>query len=124
MKNSETQTGLENSTARNQFEVHVLFITRDNISGKQTVPAVVRPKTETHDSRVDSGEFDINVKSLKEQVCQFQTQNVQQTTMSTEKVHNYQFPPVTMAETDCFTSKRQLSDRTGVQFSNKNSNNS
>ena len=62
------------------------------------MPAIVRPKTKIHESRVESGELDINAQSLKEQVCQIQTQNVQQTTMSTEKIHNYQFPPGTMAE--------------------------
>ena len=63
------------------------------------MPAVVRPKTKIHESRDDSGDFDINVQSLNEQVCQIQTQNVQQTAMSTEKIHNYQFPLGTMAET-------------------------
>ena len=48
---------------------------------------------------VESGEFDINVKSLKEQVFQIQNQNVQQTAKSTETIHNYQFPAGTMAET-------------------------
>ena len=48
---------------------------------------------------IDSGELDINVQSFKEQVSHIQTQNVQQTAMSTEKIHNYQFPFCTMAET-------------------------
>ena len=63
------------------------------------MPAVLRPKTKIHEPRVDSGELDINVQSLNEQVCQIQIQNVQQTAMSTEKIHNYQFHPATMAET-------------------------
>ena len=98
LKNRETQIGLERSTAQNQSELQVVSTTRDNISGKQTVPAVVRPKTKIHEPRVDSGELDINVQSLKERVCQIQTQNVQQTAMSTEKIHNYQWP-ATMAKT-------------------------
>ena len=93
LKNRETQIGLESSTTQNQSESQVLSATRDNISGKQTIPAVVRPKTKIHEPRVESGEFDIYVQSLKEQVCQIQTQNVQQTERSTEKIHNYQFPP-------------------------------
>ena len=32
-------------------------------------------------------------------MCQIQTQNVQQSAMSTEKIHNCQFPPGTMVET-------------------------
>ena len=63
------------------------------------MPAVVRPKTKIHEPRVESGELDNNLQSLKEQVCQIQTQNVQQTAPSTEKIHSYQFPPGTMAET-------------------------
>ena len=58
------------------------------------MPAVARPKTNIHEPRFESGEFDINVQSLKEQVCQIQTQNVQQTVTSTVKTHNYQFPLV------------------------------
>ena len=99
MKSRETQIGLESSTAQNQSEFQILSSTRDNISGKQTVPAVVRPKTKIHEPRLDSGELDINVQSLKEQVCQIQTQNTQQTAMGTEKIHNYQFPLGAMAET-------------------------
>ena len=99
LKNRETHIGLESSTAQNQSEFQILFTTRDNISGKQTVSAVVRPNTKIHEPRLDSGELDINVQSLKEQVCHIQTQNVQQTAMSTEKTHNYQFPLGTMAET-------------------------
>ena len=99
MKNRETQIGLESSTALNQSEFQTLSTTSDIISGKQTVPAVVRPKTKIHEPRLDSGELDINVQSLKELVCHIQTQNVQQTAMSTEKIHNYQFPLGTMAET-------------------------
>ena len=83
LKNRETQIGLESSTAQNQSEFQILSTKRDKISGKQTVPAVVRPKTKIHDPRLDSGELDINVQSLKEQVCHIQTQNVQQTAMST-----------------------------------------
>ena len=41
-------------------------------------------------------QLDINVQSLKGQVCQIQIQNVQQTAMSTENIHNYQCPPATM----------------------------
>ena len=63
------------------------------------MPAVVRPEMKIHEPRLDSGELDINVQILKEQVCQYQTQNVQQTAMSTENFHNYQFPLGTMAET-------------------------
>ena len=63
------------------------------------MPAVVRPKTKIHEPRLDSGELDINVQSLKEKVCHIQTQNVQQSAMSTEKIHNYQFALGTMAET-------------------------
>ena len=99
MKNRETQIALESSTAQNQSELQVLSTTRDNISGIQTVPAAVRPKTKIHGPRLDSGELDINVRSLKEQECQIQTQNVQQTAISTERIHNYQFPSGTMAET-------------------------
>ena len=99
MKNREIQIGLESSTAQNQSELQVLSATRDNISGKQSVPAVLRPKMKIHEPRVESGELDNNVQSLKEQVCQIQTQNIQQTAMSTEKIHNYQFPPGTMVET-------------------------
>ena len=99
MKNRETQIGLESSRAQNQSAVQVLPTTKDKISGKQTVPAVVRPKTKVHEPRIDSGELDINVQSLKEQVCQLQTQIVQQTTMILEKIHSYQFLPITMAET-------------------------
>ena len=98
-KNRETQIGLESSTAQNQSEFRILSTTRDKISGNQTVPAVVRPKTKIHEPRLGSGELDINVQSLKEQVCHIQTQNVQQTAMSTEKIHNYQFLLGTMAET-------------------------
>ena len=83
MKTRETQIGLEKSTAQNQSEFQILSTKRDKISGKQTVPAVVRPKTKIHEPRLDSGELDINVQSLKEQVCHIQTQNVQQTAMST-----------------------------------------
>ena len=61
LKNRETQIGLESSTAQNQSEFQILSTTRDNISGKQTVPAVVRPKTKIHEPRLDSGELDINV---------------------------------------------------------------
>ena len=99
LKNRETQISLESSTAQNQSELQILSTKRDNISGKQTEPAVVRPKTKIHEPRIDSGELDINVQSLKEQVCQIQTQNAQQTAMGTEKIHNYQFPLGTMAET-------------------------
>ena len=63
------------------------------------MPAVVRPKTKIHKPRVNSVELDIHVQSLKEQLCQIQTQNVQQTAMSTEKIHNYKCPPVIMAKT-------------------------
>ena len=100
LKNRETQISLESSTAQNQSEFQILSTTRDDISGKQTVPAVVRPKTKIHEPRLDSGELDINVQSLKEQVCHIQTQNVQQTAMSTEKIHNYQFPLGTMIPTE------------------------
>ena len=61
LKNRETQIGLESSTAQNQSKIQILSTTRDNISGKQTVPAVVRPKTKIHEPRLDSGELDINV---------------------------------------------------------------
>ena len=98
LKNRETQIGLVGSTAQNQSELQFLSATRDNISDKQTVTAVVRPEMKIHEPRVDTGECDNNVQSLKEQVCQIQTQNVQQTAMSTEKIHSYQFPPGTMAE--------------------------
>ena len=60
--------------------------------------AVVRRKTKIHEPRVDSGELENNVQTLKEQMCQIQTQNVQQTAMSTEEIHSYQFPSGTMAE--------------------------
>ena len=90
-KNRETQIRCESSTAQNQSEVHVLSTTRDNISSKETAPAVVTPKIENQEPQVDSGELDINVQRLKEQVCQNQTQNVQQAAMSTEKIDNYQF---------------------------------
>ena len=99
MKNRETHIGSESSTAQNQSELQVVSTTRDNINGKQTVPAVVRPKTKFHEPRVDSGELDINVQFLIEQVSQIQTQNVQQTAMSTEKIHNYQCRPATMVKT-------------------------
>ena len=61
--------------------------------------AVVRPKTKIQEPRVDSGGLDINVRNLKEQTCQIQTENVQQTAVSTEKICSYQFPPCTIAET-------------------------
>ena len=99
LKNREIQISLESSTTQNQSKSQVFSATRYNICGKQRMPAVVRPKTKIHEQRVESGEFDINVQSLKEQVCQIQTQNVQQTAMITEKIHNIQFPPGTMAET-------------------------
>ena len=95
LKNRETRISLENSTAQNQSELQVLSTTRDNINGKQTVPAVVRPKTKINEPRVDSGELDINVQSLNEQVCQIQTHNVQQTAMKTENIHIYQSRPLT-----------------------------
>ena len=60
------------------------FHYKSNINGKQTKPAAVRPKMKIHEPRVESGEFDINVQNLKDQVCQIQTQNVQQTARSTE----------------------------------------
>ena len=63
------------------------------------MPAVVIPKKKIHEPRVESGELDNNEQSLKEQVCQIQTQNVQQTAMSTEKNYSYQFPPGTIAKT-------------------------
>ena len=87
-------------TEQNQYELQVLSLsaTRDNISGKQTMPAVVRPKTKTHEPRVEPGELDNNVQSLKGKLCQFQTQNIQQTATSTEKIHSFQFFPGTMAE--------------------------
>ena len=62
------------------------------------MPAFVRPKTKIHQP-LESIELDNYVHSLIEQVCQVQTDNVQQTAMSTEKIYNYQFPPGTMAET-------------------------
>ena len=62
------------------------------------MPAVVKPKRTIHEPRVESGGFDINVKNLKEQVCQIQTQNVQQTSMSTKKINNYQFPAGTSSQ--------------------------
>ena len=65
LKNRETQIGLESSTTQNQLELQDLSATRDNISGKQTMPAVVRPSTKIHEPRVESGEFEINVQSLK-----------------------------------------------------------
>ena len=119
LKNRETQIGLEGSTAQNQSELQFLSATRDNISDKQTVTAVVRPETKIHEPRLDTGECDNNVQSLKEQVCQIQTQNVQQTAMSTEKIHSYQFPP---GNYDSFRSKEQLSHKIDVQFSNEYSN--
>ena len=51
LKNRGTQIGLESSTAQNQSKFQILSTTRDNISGKQTVPAVVRPKTKIHEPR-------------------------------------------------------------------------
>ena len=48
LKNPEIQIGLESSTAQNQSKLQVLSATRDNISGKQTLPAVVRSKTKIH----------------------------------------------------------------------------
>ena len=72
LKNRETQIGLESSTAQNQSEMQVLSTKSDNISGKQTMPAVVRPRIQIQEPRVESGEFDINIQSLKEQVCQFE----------------------------------------------------
>ena len=99
LKNRRIQIGLESSTTQNKSKLQVLSATRDNISGKQRMPAVVRPKTKIHEKRFESGEFDINVQSLKEQRCQSQTQNVQQTALNIEKIYNIQFPPGTMAET-------------------------
>ena len=75
----------ESSTAQNQSEVQFLSTTRDNISSKQTAPVLVRPKTKIQEPQNDSEEIDINVQSLKEQVCQIQTQNVQKSAMITEK---------------------------------------
>ena len=60
-------------------------ITRDNISSKKTAPAVFRPKTDIHEPHSDSGELDINVQKLKEQVFHIQKQNLLQTSPSTEK---------------------------------------
>ena len=54
LKNREIQIGLESSTAQNQSEFQILSTTRDNISGRQTVPAVFRPKTKIHEPRLDS----------------------------------------------------------------------
>ena len=68
LKNCETQIGFESSTTQNQLELHYLSATRDNISSKKKMPAVVGPKTKIHEPRVESGEFDINVQSLKEQL--------------------------------------------------------
>ena len=104
MKNRETQIGLKSSTAQNQSELQVFSATRDNVSGKQTVPAVVRPKTKIQEPRVDSGELDNYVQSLTEQVCHIHFQNVQQTAMSTEKSH--EFTPGTMAETTISSEER------------------
>ena len=103
LKNRETQIGLKSSTTQNQSELQGFSATRDNVIGKQTMPAVVRPKTKMQEPRFESEEVDINVRlmydTIFEQMCQTQTQNVQQTEMSTEKIHNYQFPTGTMVET-------------------------
>ena len=108
LKNRETQIGLKSSTTQNQSELQDFSATRDNVIGKQTMSAVVRPKTKIHEPRFESGEFDINVRSLKEQGCQNQTQNVQQTAMSTEKNHNYQFLRGTMEETTISSQVRNI----------------
>ena len=119
MKNRETQIGLEISTAQNQWYVQVFPTTRDNISGKQTVPAVVRPKTKIQEPRVDSGELDINIQNLKEHLCQTQTENVQQTAISRKDLQLSVSSWYYSINYDCSTSREQLSDSTDVQFSDE-----
>ena len=120
LKSREIQIDLENSTAENQSDLQVFSSARDNISGKQTVPAVVRSKTRIHEPRVDSGELDINVGNHKEQMCHIQTENVQQTAMSTEKICTYQFPPGIMVETTIFSQIRNSYPTKSVSNSQMN----
>ena len=122
LKNCETQIGLETSTAQNQSEFQILSTTRDNISGKQTLPAVVRPKTKIHESRLDSGELDINVQSQRASVSYSNSE-------CTVNRHEYRKDSQLSVSSwyycrnyDSFKSKEQLSHSTGVQFSNEYSN--
>ena len=71
LKNCETQIGLESSTTQNQLELQDLSATRDNISGKQTMPVFVRPKTKIHEPRINLENLTLMYKVSKSKCVKF-----------------------------------------------------